>query len=237
VERFQQFGRGGDVVEDERFDHHWICNAAVTPGYPADKWQATTYRPMDFKWLEVATHYGAVYVRFSEQPIVRGTLEFDMSADNVDHETQVNLGEYAYSRRGDPGYLPADADGISTISGGWKAAVGLFAGVWTPYVDSIENKSPSLLKPYGTFAPFDSAPAAIAGQAYHVKMRWDAEAKTYRVSIDGVLQLYHGKPDMKMIHLPDKGIDTVMIHPGDRNPWRGPLLRSRWANFKATRED
>lgn len=237
VERYQQLKRSGEVVEDERFDHSWICNAAVTPGYPADKWQTTTYRPVDFKWLEVATHYGAVYVRFSDEPIVRGTLEFDMAADNVDHETQVNLGEYAYSRRGDPGYLPADADGISTISGGWKGAVGLFAGVWTPYVDSIENTRPSLFRPYGTFAAFDNAPPAVPDQAYHVKMRWDADAKTYRVWIDGVLQLHHGKPDITMIHLPDKGIDTVMIHPGDRNPWHGPLLRSRWANFKVTSEE
>lgn len=222
----------GTVIEDEAFPAEWIPNVSVTPGYPADKWQVTTYRPADFSWLEMKTHYGAVYVRFSEKPILRGSVQLEIMTDNVENEVQVNLGKYRYEALGTYGFLPAESSGISTISGGWTLDAGIYDGTWTPFRDVLANDHPTLLRPYGIFKPFDNPPAAIVHKFYLLTIAWDVTAKTYRVWIDGVLQEYGGSHKLPMSNVPAQGLDMLMIHAGDLNPWRGPVLRVDWGKVR-----
>ena len=233
---YKQTGDRDRLIDNQNFEDYWVSNPAVVPGYPSAKWQATTYRPKDFKWLEVSTRYGAVYVRFASKPIVRGKLDIEMMTDNVDHETQLNLGEYKYDPQGNPGNLPTDPTGVSTISGGWKINVGIFARLWTSYRDEVGNPHPSILEPLMTFKPFDNAPPAAINKPYRLKIEWNTTSLTYRVWIDEILQTYGGVADIPMLHRPEKGIDMIMIHPGDRNPWFGPYLHSYWGKVKVTAE-
>ena len=139
----------------------------------------------------------------------------------MDNELQLNLGEYECS----PGPCPG---------GGWKANVGIFAGVWTPFRKEVRNLAPSILEPFGTFKAFDKCTPAIVNQVYKLKLEWNAEKQDYRVWIDDVLQRVDGSPDIPLLHPARKGLDTLMIHPGNRNPNIGPTLYSCWGNIRIT---
>lgn len=236
IHDFKEETSQGEVDESLRFPREWTRNVAVIPGYPSDKWQETTYRPKDFKWLEMKTHYGAVYLRFSDTPIRRGVVELQIMADSMEEEVQVNLGKYRYDATGTNGYLPVDSTGISTISGGWNADAGVYDGAWTPFLELQRNEHPSLRRPYPIFQPFDNAPSAEAGRRYKLKIAWDVAARSYRVWIDGAPQTFHGSPSLPMSDAPETGLDMLMIHAGDLNLWRGPVLRARWGEIKIVAE-
>ena len=84
--------RGDGVIDEERFPHHWKTLPYVPTGYAQEKWDTTTYRPVNNYWLEVCTRYGGMYTDF--QPIVHGIVELDMMTQDVQQEAQVSLGEY-----------------------------------------------------------------------------------------------------------------------------------------------
>lgn len=233
LRELRQTDAAGVTMDLQRFDYEWIANVAVRPGYPSDKWQATSYRPIG-TWMEMRTHYGAVFVRFSQIPVVHGSVEMDLKVDDVDHEVQVNLGHYKIESPGDLGFLPAASDGVATISGGWNADAGIYRNTWSPFRDVEPNPHPTLLAPYGIFVPFDHPPAAAVGRIYHLRIDWDAAARSYQVWIDGQLQTAQGSAVLAMGGLPAEGMDMLMIHAGDVNPWRGPLLRVDWAHVKVT---
>ncbi len=229
---FRYLDESGRPVEEENFHSHWIANTAVTPRYPADKWQATSYRPVDFRWLEMATHYGAVYCRFADRPVVAGTLTMELQADEAGHEVQVNLGEYRYDPAGTFGYLPADAEGISTITGGWNIDAGMFNGAWSPFQHTTPNSRPTIMRPYPTFVPFDDPPPAESGRVYGLKIHWNIREMKYQVWVDGRPQVYRGSTDLPVMAPPVNGIDMIMMHAGNLNPWRGPLIHMRFGNVK-----
>jgi hypothetical protein len=234
VDHFKQISQNNDVIDDERFDHNWVAVPEVKAGYPSDKWHATTYRPKDYQSLEVRTVYGAVYCKFSDKPIPKGTVELEVKTDNVDNEIQLTLGEYKYEALGPPGNIPVDNTGMAMISGGWQFYVGIFAGVWTPFQDPIENKSPTIEAPYGTFVPFANAPPAVVNRPYRLKLEWNSTTGIYHLWIDDVLQTYKGSPDIHTSKPAVEGINMITIHPGNRNPWVGPYLYSRWGKIKIT---
>lgn len=39
-----------------------------------------------------------------------------------------------------------------------------------------------------------------------------------------------------MTDAPQEGLDMLMTHAGDMNPWHGPLLRVAWGNVKIATE-
>ena len=199
LKEFRQENNHDKLVEDEQFQAEWTRNVGILPGYPADKWQVTSYRPRSFKWLEMKTQYGAVYVRFSPIPVRHGSVDLDIMSDHMEHEAQVNLGQFKYEPMGNYGYLPADSSGISTISGGWNVDAGAFDGAWTPFLDVIPNEHPTMLHRGGSFMPFDSPPPAVADRPYRLRIEWDIAAKSYHVWIDGIAQKYHGSPDLQII--------------------------------------
>ena len=209
IQAFRQT-QGEQLIDEEHFTDHWETLPYIPTGHAQEKWDSTSYRPMDYRWLEVRTRYGAAYTSFA--PIAKGSIELDMMTQDVNQETQISLGEYQ------PWVTPV-------TPGFWKLVLGIFAGMWTPFQDWVREDTIKFTQPFGYGMPFDNAPAAENDRSYHVRIEWEINAQTWQVWIDGTELRYKGSSTLKAFSPVDKGIDTLMFHPGNLNPTAGPMLR------------
>ena len=223
LDNYRQIEEPDTIIDEDNFSNYWVPSPAILPGYPDERSKDVTYRPKDHKWLEVFTRYGLVHLVFTKTPISYGYIEFDMLTENTACESQFNMGEYTRNFGPIPG-------------GGWLMNIAIFNGVWTPFQKGVPPKKTTILTPFHTSAPFDNPPLAVANKPYRVRMGWHAPSRTWRAWIDGVLQTSQGKLDLKT-GLIKKGIDMIIIHPGNRNMDAGPFLYTRWGNIKVVSYD
>ncbi len=214
----------GSRIDHEDFRHHWQTVPQIAAGVPEDKWYDTAYRPKDHRWLEVRTKYGIAYAKFPS-PVEKGAVELEMMVTNTESETQLTLGDQ-HERTGMP--IPAR---------GWNIPVGIFAGRWTPFTQWERDEQWDVTKPFGHASPFDEAPTPIADKVYRIRIEWDmsVSTETYRMWLDDIAQSFNGSHDIEMNNPLINGIDTIMIHPGNRLPYAEPFLYSYWGNITATR--
>ena len=231
LDNFRQLEEPNVTVDTESFNQYWVPCSGIPRGMPGEKWQEIRYRPKDYKWLEVGTTYGAVYVRFTDRPVKKGVLELEMITDNIEAETQLNLGEY--QKRSE--YSIGVQDEVP--GGAWRINVGIFAERWIPFKDWEADSVVSIRKPFGHGVPFDNALTPVADKIYKLQIAWDAGTQTHRIWIDGVAQLWKGSVDIPMLYDLKEGVDMIMIHPGNLNPDLGPYLYSRWGNIKVVSHD
>ena len=224
LNHYAQF-HGAERTDYQDFGHCWQPMSLLAQDRGAG--QGTTCRPRDYKWLEVATVYGAVHT--SMPAVVAGSVELDMMTADVRQETQLTVGEYRRTE--------------SPQDGWWGACVAIFGGLWSPCTSFIRARSTASVKGtestpvvFGYFKPFDKAPCAVNNRPYRVKLQWDVPTQTYRVWIDGVLQEYEGSPDLHFINPVSEGVDALVIHPGNLNPYVGPELYTYWGNVTVTAE-
>lgn len=200
---------GSHVVEEEDFLHRWEVFPYVPTGHAQEKWDTTTYRPVDYHWLEVRTRYGGTFTRFPH--VVSGSVELDMMTQDVTQETQVSLGEY---QRWATPFSP----------GLWKLVMGVFAGLWTPMQDWVkEEEDATMTQPFGYSVPFDNAPTPENDVPYRVRIEWNTTENSWGVSIDETEMLYKKATTLQAFRKVDRGIDSFLFHPGNLNPTAGPV--------------
>lgn len=62
---------------------------------------------------------------------------------------------------------------------------------------------------------FDQAVEVANDRVYRFRIEWDARRGAVRLRIDGETMTHGGSDVFSFANLPDKGIDTVTLHPGD----------------------
>ncbi len=62
---------------------------------------------------------------------------------------------------------------------------------------------------------FDQPVEAASDRVYKVRVEWDRDARTFRTGIDGTPMSCDGVREFPFSNVPERGIDTITLHPGD----------------------
>ncbi len=62
---------------------------------------------------------------------------------------------------------------------------------------------------------FDQPVEAASGRVYKIRVAWDRDAGTFRIRIDGTPMSCGGVREFPFPNVPERGIDTITLHPGD----------------------
>ena len=92
---------------------------------------------------------------------------------------------------------------------------------------------------------FDQAVELSNDRLYRFRIEWDAGSGAVRLRIDGESMTHGGSDAFSFANLPDKGIDTITLHPGDAlarrslmekrlgvKPREAPTSIVRWGAFR-----
>ena len=190
VKHVKQFV-GGEQIDHEDYPLYWKPVPPPRDGEPDDNVCESRLRPVENRWLELATRYGFVTATF---PVIsRGTLEFDVRSPDVSAEACILLGEY---------------------DGSIKCFRKIQTGILTNRMTIATGH------PTPGFNTFDNSVVPENDRAYRFKIAWDAQTNKQQIRIDDIPQKYQGETEIEIHGLWGKknrmtrGIDTISLHPG-----------------------
>ncbi len=190
VKHVKQFA-GGEQIDHETYPLYWKPIPPPRDGEPDDNVCESRLRPVENRWLELATRYGFVTTTFPVIP--RGTLEFDVRSPDVSAEACILLGEY---------------------DGSIKCFRKIQTGILTNRMTIATGH------PTPGFNTFDNSVVPENDRAYRFKIAWDAQTNKQRIWIDDIPQKYQGETEIEIHGLwgrknrLTRGIDTISLHPG-----------------------
>ena len=190
----------GAPVYREDFPLHWKPVPQPPDGWPDDNVSETLMRPVDHRWLETATIYG--YVKTRIPCLAKGAIEFEMKA-NFDMKTP-DLGIEST-------LVMEEYSGIIKHSG---IQLGLLRGEMV------------ILYPEGSGIVCENIEVA-SNKVYRFRVEWDTYAQEVRVWIDDTVITHDGSSILPPCRIPEKGYDTITIHPGIVDPTTSGDPRSK----------
>ena len=181
----------GAPVYREDFPLHWKPVPPPPDGWPDDNVSETLMRPVDYRWLETATLYG--YVKTHISCLAKGALEFEMKA-NFEMKTP-------------------DTGVESTL------VLEEYQGIikYTNIQLGLLRDRMSIHTAGGEEIEFENIEVAN-NRVYRFRVEWDTYAQEVRVWIDDTAMTHDGSSVLTFGNLPEKGIDTITIHPGMVDP-------------------
>lgn len=176
----------GQCIENDRFPLSWQPLPAPEGDTPYDNITGTKLRPKGNHWMEVSTGYGYVKARISS--LWKGSVEFDLMTGDIEKESC---------------FLLEEASGVI------KDAV-LMCGIYQKHFIFTNEMPPTFTK----ILYSENFEEPVPDKIYNFKVVWDCGISSCWIYINGVLQRFGGKTRMKLMTPPEKGVDTLTIHPG-----------------------
>ncbi|MFA6715615.1 MAG: hypothetical protein WC082_01030 [Victivallales bacterium] len=184
LKSYREYFKTGLIAEDT-FQLNWEAVPETPWGTPYDNITGSELRLKFNHWLEVTTGYGYVKTRI---PVMRkGYVEFDLMTEDTEKESVFLIEEASEEIK----------NGV--------ACCGIYHGKFCFF-----NEVP----PVFSEIQYAQDIKPLPGKAYLFRIEWDCDLRFCVISIDGIPIRFGDRISQNILRVPEKGVDTLTIHPG-----------------------